>query len=252
MEKRIGAQLYTVRDFCKTLAEFDETCRKIKEIGYTLVQLSGIGDFSGEEIKPILEKHGLEAICTHRAPQKYLEHLEEEIAFHKTIGCQICGLGSMPGFSAKPEAVESFLQSFPPVSKKLSENGLVFAYHNHAFEFAKHNGQFIFDMLSDAFDGQLRYILDVYWLAVAGLNPAKCIREHKGQIACVHFKDLKIVGNAPTYAEIGCGNLDWDDILAACEEADVPYAVVEQDTCDGDPFESLKISYEYLTSKGFH
>ncbi len=252
MDKRIGAQLYTIREFCKTLEDFDASCKKIKEIGYQTVQLSGIGDFSGEEIKGILDKHGLEAVCTHRSPQQYLENLDGEIAFHKTIGCHICGLGSMPGFSAKPETVENFIRNFSPVANKLAENGLIFAYHNHAFEFAKQDGRFVFDMLSEQMTGQLKYILDVYWLAVAGLDPAKFIRAHKGQIACVHFKDLKIVGNAPTFAELGMGNLDFDDIIAASEEAGVEYALVEQDTCEGDPFESLKISYEYITSKGFH
>ena len=36
MDKRIGAQMYTVRNFCKTLESFDESCRKVKEIGYKI------------------------------------------------------------------------------------------------------------------------------------------------------------------------------------------------------------------------
>ena len=51
--------------------------------------------------------------------------------------------------------------------------------------------------------------------------------------------------------EVGKGNLDWDDILAACEEAGVEYALVEQDTCETDPFDCLKTSYEFLKQKGF-
>ena len=47
MDKRIGAQYYTIRDFCGTLDDFDYSCKKISEIGYKTVQLSGIGDFSG-------------------------------------------------------------------------------------------------------------------------------------------------------------------------------------------------------------
>ncbi len=251
MDKRIGAQLYTVREYCGTLADFDESCKKIKEIGYQTVQLSGIGDFSGEEIKAVLDKHSLTAVCTHRPPQNYLDRLEDEIAFHKTIGCNIMGIGAMPGFNAKSETVEAFIRDFLPVAKKASENGITLAYHNHAFEFQKLDGRFVFDIIAEQMKSALQYILDVYWLAVAGLDPAKFIRAHKGQIACVHFKDLRVVGNKADYAEIGRGNLDFDAIISACEEADVPYALVEQDTCDGDPFESLKISYDYLTAKGF-
>ena len=70
-------------------------------------------------------------------------------------------------------------------------------------------------------------------------------------IPCIHFKDLKIKDNTPKYAEIGQGNLEWDEIIEACEYANVEFALVEQDTCEGDPFDSLKISYDYLSKKGF-
>ena len=41
MDKRIGAQLYTVCDFMKTIEDFDASCKKIKDIGYKIVQVSG-------------------------------------------------------------------------------------------------------------------------------------------------------------------------------------------------------------------
>ncbi len=54
----------------------------------------------------------------------------------------------------------------------------------------------------------------------------------------------------PVMAEIGEGNLDWPGILAACREANVQWYAVEQDICPGDPFESLKISYQNLKQMG--
>ena len=81
---------------------------------------------------------------------------------------------------------------------------------------------------------------------------ATFIEKLKGRIACVHLKDLKIVNNEQKFCEVGKGNLDWDDILAACEESGVQYALVEQDTCDRDPFDCLKTSYDFLKQKGFN
>ena len=34
MDRRIGAQLYTVRDSIQTIEDFDKSCKKIKDIGY--------------------------------------------------------------------------------------------------------------------------------------------------------------------------------------------------------------------------
>ncbi len=252
MDKRIGAQYYTIREFCKTLEDFDASCKKVKEIGYKTVQLSGVGDFEGKDIKKILDKYGLIAVCTHRPAQNYLENIEKEIEFHKAIDCKIAGLGAMPGFNAEIETIMDFGEKFTPVCKKLKEQGITFAYHNHAFEFQKINGKYAFEeILKSIKSDNFKLILDVYWLSYAGINPAKFIKEYKDRIACIHFKDLKIKENKPCYAEIGQGNIDWDDVIAACEESTAEFALVEQDTCEGDPFESLKISYDFLKEKGF-
>ena len=253
MDKRIGAQFFTICKYCQTLDDFRESCRKVSEMGYKIVQLSGIGNYEGKDVKAILDEFNLKCVCTHRPPQNYLENLDKEIEFHKTIDCKVCGLGAMPGFSGSKDTVEKFIDDFKPVVKKLYENGLVFAYHNHAFEFEKLDGKFVFDIINDGMNSDgFKYILDVYWLSYAGINPVKFIKEHKGNISCVHFKDLKIKDNTPCFAEIGVGNLDWDEIIVACEQADVEYALVEQDTCEGSPFDSLKTSYEFLKTKGFN
>ena len=253
MDKRLGAQMYTVRNFCKTLEDFDESCRKIREIGYQTVQLSGIPDFPAEEIKKILDKHGLEAVCTHRKFLNYFDHMEDEIKFHKTIGCKICGLGGMPNHAARDDNLAIVSTVMGPICEKLKEAGLTFSYHNHSFEFERKGDKFAWDVFLDRIESDnIKLILDVYWLSWAGVNPAAFIRKNKGKIACVHLKDLKIVNNEQKFCEVVKGNLDLDDILAACEESGVQYALVEQDTCDRDPFDCLKTSYDFLKQKGFN
>lgn len=249
---KIGAQYFTIRDYCQTIEDFDTSCKKVADIGYKTVQLSGIGNFTAEEIKPILDKYGLTVVCTHRPPQNYLDDIDAEIAFHKKLGCKICGLGAMPGFNGKAETIASFVEKFKPVVQRLAEEDLVFAYHNHAFEFEKINGEYGFDIICKEMSADnFKVILDVYWLAYAGINPVKFIREHKDNIACIHFKDLRIVDNTPVYSEIGKGNLDWDDVIDVCLECGVTDALVEHDRnwTNNNPFESLKISYDFLKEK---
>ena len=48
------------------------------------------------------------------------------------------------------------------------------------------------------------------------------------------------------FAEIGTGNLNLDDIYRACKDSNVQYIVIEQDTCEIDPRESMAISYKNL------
>ena len=162
MDNRIGAQYYTLRDFCKTLEDFDATCKKVSEIGYKLVQLSGIGDFTAQEIKSVIDKYDLKVVCTHRDPENYINNIEKEIEFHKTIGCDICGIGMVPMRKITEESVESYIRDFQPVVKELEKAGLYFGYHNHAFEFQKINGRFAFDIMDEAFPmDNYKYTLDV-------------------------------------------------------------------------------------------
>ena len=51
MSMQIGAQLFTVRDFCKDLESFSESLKKVAEIGYRVVQVSGSCAFEGEWLK---------------------------------------------------------------------------------------------------------------------------------------------------------------------------------------------------------
>ena len=255
MDKRIGAQLYTIRDFCKTAEDFDASMKKVSEIGYKTVQVSGIGPIPAEKVKEITDKYGLEIVCTHKGYGDYTDNLDKVIADHKTMCCNILGLGAMPQETRNDP--ELFVKIINPIAQKIKDNGLQFAYHNHAFEFAKmSDGNYIMDYLLENTDADnFKLIVDVYWLAIAGINPSKFIKEYGLRIAAVHFKDLAVecgsCESSGIMAAIGEGNLDWDDIIAACQEAGVEYALVEQDICPRDPFDCFKSSYNYLTAKGF-
>ena len=52
---KIGAQLYTVRDFCKDLDGFALTLKKVADIGYKYVQVSGTCAFDPHWLKAELD-----------------------------------------------------------------------------------------------------------------------------------------------------------------------------------------------------
>ena len=50
MSSIIGAQLYTLRDHLKTTEDIRSTFKRVRELGFSAVQLSGHGAGSAEEI----------------------------------------------------------------------------------------------------------------------------------------------------------------------------------------------------------
>lgn len=253
MDKRIGAQYFTLRDYVKTIEEFEETCRRISEIGYKIVQISAV-PLDAAQMRPVLDRYGLEVVTTHRSFDDFQKDLGEIMDYNRTLGCKLCGVGSMPGWARENgENLSRFIREANEAAAQLAKEGLTFGYHNHAMEFAKIDGRFIMDRLIEETDRDaFRFIVDTYWLQVAGMDPASFIRKLGERAMAIHFKDLKVnADNSTEMAEVGEGNLDWDGIIAACQEAGAKWALVEQDVCQRNPFESMKMSYDYLAGKGF-
>ncbi len=253
MDQRIGAQFYTLREYTRTIADFEETCRKIRDIGYQIVQISGT-PLGAAEMKEVLDQYGLEVVTTHRSFDDFQNNLEEIMDYNRTLGCELCGIGSMPGWARESgENLGRFLKEAGQIAARLRKEGLCFGYHNHAFEFAKVDGTYIMDRLLRETDSDtFRFIADTYWLQVGGMDPAAFLKKLGSRVMAVHFKDLKVnTDNTTEMAEVGQGNLDWEAITRVCEETGVKWALVEQDICKRDPFASMKMSYEYLVGKGF-
>ena len=141
----------------------------------------------------------------------------------------------------------------PKLLNDLRRAGLTFSYHNHSFELERFNGRTGLEILYE--DSDPKYFnseLDTYWIQHGGADPAAWIRQLKGRAHIVHLKDMAMDDRTQLFAEVGEGNLNWHAILDACKEADVEWYIVEQDTCQRDPFESLGISLRNLKEMGIH
>jgi sugar phosphate isomerase/epimerase len=259
----LAAQLYTVRDFTKSAAELAATLRKVREIGYTAVQLSAIGPIPHSEVKVMVDDLGLTICNTHIGYEPLWNDLNSVIAQHHLWNCKHVAIGSMP--APYREAGESGYKQFAveaaQVGEKLAAAGLTFSYHNHSFEFVRFphgdGSRTGLDIIYDESDPRyLQAEIDTYWVQHGGGDPIAWIRKMKNRMPVIHLKDMVVAEPAHPrlgsqwMAEVGEGNLNWPGILAACAESGVQWYAVEQDICRRDPFESLTISYRNLVKMG--
>ena len=92
---KLGAQFYSIRTQTTTPEDLLESMRKIKAIGYDVMQASGICKIEGERLKSFIDETNLPITCTHTAFSEIVENTDECIKFHKTINCPVIGLGAM-------------------------------------------------------------------------------------------------------------------------------------------------------------
>ncbi|MBQ8525876.1 MAG: sugar phosphate isomerase/epimerase [Clostridia bacterium] len=252
---KIGAQLYTLRDYCKTLEDFSETLKKVADIGYTSVQVSGTCAYEGEWLAEQLKANGLTCGLTHYSPAEMLEDPVAVAEKHKKFDCKYIGIGAMPNIFADntKENWSSFVSNYKPVAEKFKEMGCYLMYHNHHYEFFDVNGEIAWDYLKKSFaPDEMGFTVDVHWVLAGGHDPIVELRDLKGRIPCVHFKDFTAtLSGERRFAPVGEGILDFGKIAQTCIDLGVEYAYVEQDNCYGeDPFACLKRSCDYLKALG--
>lgn len=256
----IGAQLFSLREQCKTPADIRETFRRCKDMGYQVIQASGIGKIDPYELRDISQEFDLPITVTHIAPARLEEELDQVIAEHKIYGCPVIGLGAMPKVyrDGTFATYETFLKKFKPIQEKIEAAGLRFAYHNHSFEFATlDNGVRMFDHMTEfcTFD----IIADVCWIRVGGEDVPKMLRPLKGRLQNCHLKDIRTLEKGDPnvlggrdFCPLGQGVVDIPEALATLKEVGCEFAHVEQDnaTQKDDPFGEMLASADYLRKEG--
>jgi len=248
---KIAAQLYTLREYTKTPRDIADTFHKVAEIGYKAVQCSALGPIDPRELKRIADGEGLKICATHTGFEKMRDEPNKVIEEHCLWECKYAAIGSMPGSYRNADGFVRFAKDASEVGKKLLEGGICFGYHNHSFELEKFGTRTGLAILYEESDPRyFKAELDTYWIQHGGGDPAAWIEKLSGRIPLLHLKDMTMRGSEQLMAEVGEGNLNWPRILSAAKSAGVEWYIVEQDTCQRDPFESLAISLRNLKGMG--
>jgi sugar phosphate isomerase/epimerase len=254
--KTLGVQLYTVRTVLPQKPQ--ETLKAIRDIGYQEVEATYAGL---DNLWPALQSSGLKPVSIHLdsklVTQGNIDDLGPIFDKLKQRGFQYAVFPYLP----EPErggidVIKGISEKFNRAGEKCRAAGMSFCYHNHAFEFATEKGATLFQVMLDHTDKKLvAFEVDVFWVSVAGLDPVEMIQKLSDRVLLLHLKD-KAEGTPVMYKEsvprtafkeVGNGVLDWPRVLRAAAAAKVAHYFVEQDQTPGDPVESLRQSFGYLS-----
>lgn len=246
---QIGAQFFTLREQCKTLDDFALTLKKVADIGYKTVQISGTCPYEAGWLREQLAVNDLKCVLTHIPVPRLVGETEQVIADHHVFDCPHIGLGWW-AFN-ETDTYEKFMNTFPAVAKTIREGGKYFMYHNHDQEFQRLEGKLILEKLAEEIPAEVMgFTLDTFWVQAGGGDPAQWVKKLAGRVPAIHLKDFAY---GRKMAVVGEGNINFDRVFSAAEESGTKFLLVEQDDCNGeDPIECLRRSYEYLKACGFN
>ncbi len=253
----LGVQLYTVRSTIG--ADPLAVLKAIQDIGYSEVEVT-YGNLN--KIWPALKETKLKPVSIHLDTALFFEggaKLDSAIADVKEKRFEFVVLPYIP--PAQRGGIETFKKLAETLNKageKTKAAGMTLCYHNHAFEFEPMQGTTGLDLLMKETHKDLVSLeMDVFWVSVAGHDPVVLLKKYASRVALLHLKDkasgtaVQFNENVPkeTFKEVGNGTIDFPAVLEAAKKAAVKNYFVEQDQTPGDPIESLRESYKYLSGK---
>ena len=255
MFQNLGLQLFTVRDYITDPEFADLSFRRLSKLGYNEAQTASV-QIDEQLFGELLEKHGIRIIGTHYALDKIINEPERTADIHRMWGTTNIGIGALPHEARQSlSALRKFIAQYNALAEQYAKEGFKLTYHNHAFEFERIDGyKTVLDVMVEEFDPKnITFVLDTAWISAGGGDVCAWLEKLAGRVDILHLKDYAVKiprgSNTPEIqlAEIGNGNLCWEHILATAEKTGVQHYVVEQDNnFTGTPFNSLRMSAEYL------
>lgn len=258
--KSIGAQLYTLRAILPK--DPAATLKALEAIGYREVEVISA---TLPTVWPALQQTKLKAVSVHIDTAKFLTATTElpaalDDAAKRGIKFAICPYIA-PKDRGGVDVIKKMAANLTKAGEQCRKSGMTLAYHNHAFEFAPApGGGTLLDVLMSESDPKLVTLeLDMMWAQVAGVSPVSLLEKYGKRVTLMHLKDLakgtpqRLDEGIPrdAFREVGAGQIDVAAVLKAAKKAGVKHYFVEQDQTPGDPLESLKKSYAYLSKLNF-
>lgn len=241
--KKIGLQLYTVRDLMKENVE--KTLHQVAALGYQEVEFAGYFGHSAEEIRKFLDQAGLTTPSAHVGLETIRDNLDAAIEFAHTLGQKYM---VMPWLSKDQhqtlDQFKSYAELFNKAGEACKKASIQLAYHNHAFEFQALEGREPYDLLLEETDPDLlKMELDLYWIIKAGRDPFDYFARYPGRFPLCHVKDMSEGGDI---TDVGRGIIDFEKLFAAQKTAGFKHFFVEHD----EPVNALNsIAYSVKTMR---
>ena len=257
-KKEIGLQLYTLREELPKNVKL--TLEKVAASGYTTVETYGFSikdqfwGLSPKELKKILDENNLKVPSGHYNSGSFLydgntEELIAAIEAAKILKSEFLTIPWVDElFRRNIEDYKKIASRLNLAAKTCADKGLKLAYHNHDFEFQKHNGVTGYEiLLNETHKNEVYFELDLYWVVYSGNDPLQLFRENPGRFKMWHVKD-RAKTNQALNTEVGSGLIDFKPFFAAAKQSGMTHFFVEQENNFAvNSFESVKTSCDFIS-----
>lgn len=234
-----GMVSYTYRhSFQKNVAATLDT---IKALGITDMEFSNLFGKTAAELRKLLDERGMKCSSFGVGYPDALNKTQEVGQNAKTLGAKFVRVAWIPHEGPFTlDMAKKTVADFNQIGKKLKDDfGIMFCYHNHGFEFQKHENGTLFDYIVQQTDPKyVSFEMDILWTVFPGHDPVALLNKYGKRFKLMHLKDLRkgIVGNlsggTPVENDValGTGQIDLPAVLKAAKKAGVEHYYIEDES----------------------
>ncbi len=234
-----GMVSYTYRNsFAKDVAATLDT---LKRLGITDIEFSNLFGRKATEIRALLDERG-QKCSSFGVSYADAQNKTAEVGQNaKTLGAsyvRVAWIMQKPPFTLAD--AQKAAETFNKIGKQLKDDfGILFCYHNHGYEFEKHEDGTLMDYLIQNTDpNYVGFELDILWTFFPGADPAALIKKYPKRFKLMHLKDLRkgvegnLSGGTPVQNDValGTGQLDIPGILKAAQKSDIKHFYIEDES----------------------
>ena len=242
MAPKIALQLYSLRELTKL--DFEGVIRKVAAMGYDGVEVAGLEGTTLAAATALFQELGLTVVGAHM-PFPIGAKKDEILDTNAAFGCKYMIVAQIGSDDTKDmDAIKGLCARANEAQANAKERGMTVMLHNHWWEYAELEGKLVVDHMLEFLDPEIMLELDTYWIKVAGQNPVERVVKMGQRSPVLHIKDGTGIRENSNRV-VGTGIMDVPALLKA-GGANTKWWIMEADLMDGDPYEFVRKSCEYM------
>ncbi len=249
-----GVQTYTFRrsignDPAKTLDT-------IKAMGFTEIEGGG-GRIAPEDFKKLCDERGISIPSTGADYGQLVRAPDSIVMRAKALGSKYVMCAWIPHENGvlTIENAKKAVEDFNKAGKYLKENGLIFCYHAHGYEFQPYEDGTLLDYIFKNTNPEyVSFEMDIFWIQFGGGDPVALLKKYGDRWKLMHLKDMRkgikkdLTGGTSQENDVafGTGQMDIPAILKEAKKIGIKHYFIEDES--SNIIQQLPVSIAYLKS----
>ncbi len=240
-----GVQVSSLKPLLMTEDEVRSAFLKIRAMGCSTVQLQWIDpSVPISSIAAALRAASLTSVSVQDFYETIRENKDYYLSLNRETGGTWMCVSRIPERLKSLRGLDQYISELRAFQDELALYGQQLCLHPVSADFEPIEGMNPVEYLLSNMP-ELSVCFDLYHLNRRRLPVAEWIEKYAARVCMVHFKDEKNGQLVPA----GQGDADWRGVVKACLRASVPYAFVEQEKWDRDPFICLQEALSWLNEQ---